>query len=209
MFAASKAVARRVHDVRFASRYLMGNGIDISGGNDPVSQFREVFPGMREVHVWDPQVDGDAQFLANVPDASLDFVHSTHRLEHMHDPYEALRNWFRVLRPEGHLVCMVPDEDLYEQGRFPSTFNADHKWTFTMWKQRSWSPKSINVFDLIGTLGEAAQPMKVEMLDATFRYQLLRCDQTETPIAEAGIEFVIRKRPVHEIAARGRLPQNA
>jgi hypothetical protein len=42
-----------------------------------------------------------------------------------------------VLKPGGHLVCLVPDEDLYEQGMFPSTFNDDHKRTLTIAKKKS------------------------------------------------------------------------
>jgi hypothetical protein len=95
---------------------------------------------------------------------------------------------------------------LYEQGRFPSTFNDDHKWTFTLWKAQSWSSHTINLFNLLQTLGPGAQPLKAELLDATFRYQLPRGDQTMTPVAESAIEFIVRKRPASEIAAHGRFP---
>ncbi|RZT38472.1 methyltransferase domain-containing protein [Cupriavidus agavae] len=200
---ASKAIARRIHDVRFATRYFVGDGIDIGAGNDPVSLYAELFPGMRSLRAWDLP-DGDAQLLAGVADESFDFVHSSHCLEHLRDPREALRHWFRVLKPGGHLICMVPDEDLYEQGRFPSTFNDDHKWTFTLWKARSWSARTINLFDLLQTLGAAAQPIKAELLDASFRFRLPRQDQTRTAIGESAIEFIVRKRPADEIAAGGR-----
>lgn len=200
---ASKAISRRLHDVRFATRYFIGSGIDIGAGNDPVSLYGEFFPGMRELRAWDLP-DGDAQMLADVADESFDFVHSSHCLEHMRDPHEALYNWFRVLKPGGHLVCMVPDEDLYEQGRFPSTFNSDHKWTFTLWKPRSWSARTVNLFELLQTLGASAQPLKVELLDATFRYQWPRYDQTQTPVGEAAVEFIVRKRLEEEITSCGR-----
>ncbi|MDR0242158.1 MAG: class I SAM-dependent methyltransferase [Burkholderia sp.] len=203
---ASKAIARRLHDVRFATRYFVGDGIDVGAGDDSIAQYREFFPGMRSVRDWD-RPDGDAQRLAGVPDESFDFVHASHCLEHMRDPVEALHNWFRVLKPGGHLICMVPDEDLYEQGQFPSTFNDDHKWTFTLWKAQSWSARSLNLFDLLQQLGPCAQPLKAELLDATFRFRLPRSDQTLTPVGEAGIEFVIRKRPPQEVAMHGRLPE--
>jgi ubiquinone/menaquinone biosynthesis C-methylase UbiE len=124
---------------------------------------------MRSLRAWD-MPDGDAQLLAGVRDESFDFVHSSHCLEHMRNPAEALHNWFRVLKPNGHLICMVPDEDLYEQGHFPSAFNADHKWTFTLWKAQSWSSQSINLFDLLRTSGPRMQPLKVVLLDTTFRF---------------------------------------
>ncbi len=202
---ASKSMMRRLHDSRFATRYFVGEGIDIGAGNDPMSLYREFFPGMRGVRAWDLP-DGDAQLLAGVADESLDFVHSSHCLEHMRDPAQALQHWFRVLKPGGHLVCVVPDEDLYEQGQFPSTFNSDHKWTFTLWKASSWCDKSVNLFDLLPRLGAAAQPLKVELVDTSFRYQLPRFDQTLTPVGESAIELVLRKRPAAEVAARGRLP---
>ncbi|HEV3106461.1 MAG TPA: class I SAM-dependent methyltransferase [Trinickia sp.] len=203
---ASKAIARRLHDVRFASRYFVGSGIDIGAGNDSIAQYAEFFPGMRSLRNWD-MPDGDAQLLKGIADESFHFVHSSHCLEHMRDPEEALRNWFRVLKPNGHLVCTVPDEDMYEQGRFPSTFNDDHKWTFSIWKAQSWSARAINLFDLLQTLGASAQTLKVELLDATYRYQLPRLDQTLTQIGESAIEFIVRKRPAIEIAAHGRLPK--
>ena len=159
---ASKAMTRRLHDVRYASRYFVGNGIDIGAGNDSIGLYAEWFPGMRQVRAWDLP-DGDAQLLQSVADESLDFVHSSHCLEHMRDPVEALRHWFRVLKPGGHLVCVVPDEDLYEQGVFPSTFNSDHKWTFSLWKAASWSaaptigrPRASSVARIHGTCAVSA-----------------------------------------------------
>ena len=70
---------------------------------------------MSSIRTWDWE-DGDAQFLASVADASLDFVHSSHCLEHLVDPAEGLNNWVRVVREGGYVIVTVPDEDLYEQG---------------------------------------------------------------------------------------------
>lgn len=203
---ASKSMMRRLHDSRFATRYFVGAGIDIGAGSDPMSLYREFFPGMRDVRAWDLP-DGDAQLLAGVAAESLDFVHSSHCLEHMRDPVQALQNWFRVLKPGGHMVCVVPDEDLYEQGQFPSSFNADHKWTFSLWKAASWSQKSVNLFELLPRLGAAAQVLKLELLDASFRYALPRFDQTCTPVGECAIEIVVRKHTAGELNAAGRLPE--
>jgi SAM-dependent methyltransferase len=119
-------------------------------------------------------------------------------------PIEGLRNWVRVVRPGGYVIVTVPDEDLYEQGVFPSIFNCDHRWTFTILKQRSWSKSSLNVVDIISELGECIELVRLEQLSATYRFDLPRYDQTLTPIGECGIEFVIRKRPEAEIAAGGR-----
>jgi hypothetical protein len=117
---------------------------------------------------------------------------------------EGLKNWLRVTKPDGYVIFALPEEDLYEQGVFPSTFNRDHKNTFTMLKSRSWSSRSINVVDMVRQIGPAAAIEKIELLDETYRYGLPRFDQTLTPVGESGIEVVIRKRSEAEIAAGAR-----
>jgi len=199
----SKSISRRLADANFINRYFVGNGLDIGGKPDPLSLYRELFCQMRSVRTWDWE-DGDAQFLASAKDGEFDFVHSSHCLEHLVDPHEGIRSWLRVVRPGGYLVVTVPDEDLYEQGVFPSTFNRDHKWTFTIFKTRSWSGRSVNVIDLVRELGEGAELVRVEQLSSTYRFDLPRYDQTLTPVGECGIEFVLRKRPASEIAVAGR-----
>lgn len=44
---------------------------------------------------------------------SFDFVFSSHLLEHISDYKAALREWWRLIRPEGHLVLYLPHKDLY------------------------------------------------------------------------------------------------
>ena len=187
----SKSVLRRLHDSRFVSRYFVGSGIDIGCGKDSIGRYSDIFPFMGKVVPWDIS-DGDAQMMASVPDNSYDFVHSSHCLEHLVDPYEGLRNWFRILKPNGHIIVTIPDEDLYERGVFPSRSNFDHKCTFTIYKKESWSPKSINVMDLIKNL-ENVEIIKIELLDATFCKAFGDIDQT-LGIGECAIEFILRKK---------------
>ena len=193
----SKSIQRRMHDSNFFRRYFVGHGVDIGGKPDPLSLYAEFFPLLKSVKTWDLE-DGDAQFMASVSDDSLDFISSSHCLEHLHDPIEALRNWVRIVRPGGYIVFLIPDEDLFEQGTFPSTFNLDHKWTFTIWKETSWSQRSVNVVDLIRSVGPAARVEKIELLTASYRFDLPRYDQTMTPVGEAAIEIVIRKADLAE-----------
>ena len=191
MHECSKAVARRLHDARFATRWFIGDGIDVGAGGDSLGNYREFFPGMRTCRAWDLP-DGDAQLLEGVADESLDFVHSSHCL--------------RVLEPGGDLVVIVPDEDLHEQGVFPSTFNTDHKWTFTIAKFASWSPRSVNVTDLMNGVSDRVGTVKIELLDASYRFAgIPRMDQTLTPVAESAIEIVARKWTADDLALRGRI----
>jgi ubiquinone/menaquinone biosynthesis C-methylase UbiE len=147
---------------------------------------------MRDCRPWDIE-DGDAQLMEGVADNSLDFVHSSHCLEHMKDPHAALENWLRILKPGGYLVCIIPEEDMYEMGVFPSMWNEDHKCTFAVHKTESWSSGSINVLSMLTQTKAKISIHKVELLDATYRYHLDDIDQTSTPIGECAIEFIVRK----------------
>ena len=189
------SIARRLADSRFATRWFCGNGIDVGGGGDSLALYKEFFPLANNIFVYD-QEHGDAQNLANVLDESFDFLYSSHCLEHMRDAREALNNWLRVIKPGGHLVVQVPDEDLYEQGQWPSVFNPDHKICFTIAKEKSWSPVSVNLLDLLGDFRDTAEILSLQVLDHGYRYKSLShgIDQTRTPIAECAIEFVLRKR---------------
>jgi SAM-dependent methyltransferase len=185
----SKSIPRRMGDSNFVRRYFVGRGVDIGGKPDPLGLYAEFFPLMTDVRVWDLE-DGDAQFMEGVEDNFFDFVHSSHCLEHLNDPAEGLRNWLRVIKPGGYIVALVPDEDLYEQGVFPSTYN--------------WSPRSVNLLSLLGNLGPEARVEKVELLTASYRFGLPRFDQTSTPVGECAIEFVVRKATEAEVRLGGR-----
>ncbi len=201
----SKSIQRRLGDSRFVTRYFRGKGIDIGGRPDPLALYRELFSRIEGIRTWDIE-DGSAQCMEGVADDSFDFVHSSHCLEHLDDPCEGLKSWLRILKPGGYLVVLVPDEDLYEQGVFPGTFNRDHRWTFTICKASSWSTRSLNLLDLVRELGPEAEVHRIELLDETYRYELPRYDQTLTPIGESGIELVLRKRQSEELERGGRLP---
>jgi len=198
----SKSIARRRAIPRFLTDYFVGCGVDIGGKPDPLLLYSELFPLITDVRIWDLE-DGDAQFMENVADSTFDFVHSSHCLEHLVDPFVGIQNWFRILKDGGHLIITIPDEDLYEQGVWPSTYNLDHKWTFSINKENSWSPKSVNVFELISSLGDKVEVKKIEILDSGYRYSLPRYDQTSTPIGESAIEIILRKRTNVEFKNRG------
>ena len=190
----SKAAKRRFADGAFHLRYFAGHGLDVGGKPDPLGRYVGAFARLQSCRTWDLE-DGDAQFLAGVPDDSLDFVHSSHCLEHLRDPREGLSNWVRVVRPGGYVVVTVPDEDLYEQGGWPSRFNPDHKWTFTVYKRASWSPRSVNVLGLVGSLAPRAAVERVVLHRDFFddAPAAVGRDQTRTLVAECAIEFVLRK----------------
>jgi SAM-dependent methyltransferase len=189
----SKSIARRLHTPGFVTHYFVGRGIYVGSGNDSLGRYGRLFPLIQSITDFDLP-DGDAQDLAKHADASFDFLHSSHCLEHVREPVTALRNWCRVVRKFGHIIVLVPDEDMYEQGIWPSTFNNDHKHTFTICKQKSWSPVSINVTDLLHQVADLAEPVRIEQLHMTFQRGIGRVDQTKNPVSECAIEFVLRRK---------------
>ena len=202
----SKAIIRRMHDMRFVNTYFKGKGVDIGCGPDPLSKFQQQFPLMTELKPWD-LADGDAQLMASVADNTYDFVHSSHCLEHLHDPYEAFDNWIRITKPGGYVITTIPDEDLYEQGVWPSNHNPDHKTSWAISKDDSWSPVSINVLEFLYQYKDRIEVLKVELQNSTFIYDIQRVDQTYHHIAECAIEFIVRKKTQTEIDRKGRLPK--
>jgi ADP-heptose:LPS heptosyltransferase/predicted SAM-dependent methyltransferase len=61
--------------------------------------------------------------------ASMDFVFSSHCLEHVKDYKSALREWWRVVKPGGYLCLYLPHKDLYPNIGTEGA-NPDHKHDF-------------------------------------------------------------------------------
>ncbi|WIM05075.1 MAG: class I SAM-dependent methyltransferase [Candidatus Nitricoxidivorans perseverans] len=130
----------------FFTRYLSGSVLDIGCGDDPV------VPHARPFDVEHGDANSILEFLS--PE-SFDTVNSSHCLEHMRDVPRALREWWRLVRPGGFMILVVPHEDLYEQGFWPSLHNRDHKATFRIGGDSSWSPVSRDLAGLVKGLDDA------------------------------------------------------
>jgi len=127
----------------FSEQYFSGSVLDIGAGKDLVCPHAIGFD----------LEDGDANLLDNYfQPESFDTVHSSHSLEHMYDPVNAITRWWKLVKKGGYLIIVVPDEDLYEQGIWPSIFNRDHKSTFRLNKAESWSPVSYDIEKLCSSL---------------------------------------------------------
>ena len=189
----SKANRRRLMESSFWGRVFQGRGIDVGAGDDPFDA--SLWSDVVEVESFDRQ-HGDANvILRHRREWTYDFVHSSNCLEHMKAPKLAFQQWFSLLKEGGYLVITVPDEDLYEQGHWPSKWNGDHKWTFTILKQSSWSPKSVNVFGLLNGLRDC-RVVRVAVVDTGYDYEdKSGRDQTLMEDgAEAFIEIVVQKK---------------
>lgn len=112
----------------FFARYMYGQGIDIGyRGTDSTAE--TILPGAQGVDIGTPGYDG---FLLPYKSDTLDYVYSSHCLEHLEAPIASIREWFRVVKPHGHLVIVVPHQYLYEKrSELPSRWNRDHKTFYT------------------------------------------------------------------------------
>lgn len=169
----------RIRSKEFFTKYLSGKVIDIGAGEDLVTPTAERF----DIE------DGDANYITQYRKTeNYDAVHSSHCLEHMFNPVNALNEWWLLVKPGGYLILVVPDEDLYEQGNWPSLFHGDHKNTFRLNKNKSWSPVSFEVVELVKNLPDV-QIISAEIQDKFYDYQL----KTSYPAKYKHIPFLLKE----------------
>lgn len=78
-----------------AAHFCKGHGVDVGGGRWPL-------PGAIP---WDRS---DGNVATDLPLALLDYVFSSHCLEHLENPIAALEHWKTRLRPGGVLCLYLP-----------------------------------------------------------------------------------------------------
>jgi SAM-dependent methyltransferase len=188
----TKSIVRRGFDRRFATRWFVGDGIDIGFGDDRIAKFIAFFPLIRSVHSWN-KTDDFATYLTEFADESYDFVHSDRALASTLNPYTALRNWIRICKRGGYLVITLNDEDIRQDTRLYAAHNANVNWTFTIAKARSVSSKSTNVIDLLARFISEIEIIKIELLDAEYIYPEYLYHAING-ISESAIELVLRRR---------------
>jgi len=169
-------------------RALSGRGLDIGCGDDPVR------PDVQRFDVEQGDANRITSFITELE--SFDYVFSSHCLEHMHDPRSAIAGWWELVKPGGTLMVIVPDEDLYEQGYWPSLFNPDHKATFTISKRKSWSPVSCNLSELAEALPDA-QPCSIRLQSAGYDPRYLAPAAWPRPAARLAVR--VRNRLVKRV----------
>lgn len=109
-----------------AARYLKGEGLEIGAMHCPVA----VPPGVKVIYAdykskeesirKHPELDPshmvnvdlimNGETLDEIPESSLGFVIANHMLEHCEDFVRVLKNFYRVLKPEGILFIALPDK---------------------------------------------------------------------------------------------------
>lgn len=120
--------------------YIVGpaSGLEVAGLHNPwpvprgtqviqldlfdTVELRKQYPEMCHKPFVDVQVLGDAQTLACIPSSTMDFVLSSHVIEHVPGVIEALTHWMRVLKTGKHLLMAVPlSHNQIDKDRVPTT----------------------------------------------------------------------------------------
>lgn len=157
-------------------KFFTGVGIDIGPGDYPLP--------VRGVVEFDKRKGFDAHDLSMYANFHFDFVYSSHCLEHLENPYVAIREWWRVLKHGGHMCIVVPEFALYEKRNIPSKYNKDHK---TYWTLKSLYQRVVHESGIHGY-----QVMRLQVNDNGFDYSDKKNDQT-TCGAQAEVEIVVKK----------------
>lgn len=107
----------------FFQKYMSGQGLDIGYKGYLNRHVNPILPTAKGLTLDD--YDGINLPFAN---QSQDYIYSSHVLEHISNRYEVIKDWFRVLKSGGFIICVVPSKLLYEKKEhLPSRFNEDHK----------------------------------------------------------------------------------
>jgi SAM-dependent methyltransferase len=123
---------KRRTDLGYFDTILVGKGLDIGAGDDPITPDCDIFEKSLPDNGTPPPGHkifiGDAHRTEGIDVETYDFVYASHVLEHLDNPICAIQRWFEVLRHGGYLFITVPHRDYYERSRtLPSRWNADHK----------------------------------------------------------------------------------
>ena len=95
----------------FVSAYLTGKGVEIGAFKTPIPGIRPTYVDRFGEYAGEPTLAeyyGDACELP-FEDDSLDFIATSHVLEHVANPLAALKEWHRALRHGGIVYMVVPD----------------------------------------------------------------------------------------------------
>ena len=182
----SKSKPRRLAE-GFFDKYVKGKIIDIGVGR--IDTYDGADPLTDTCDTWDKD-NGDAHFMHGVEDNSYDTVYCSHLIEHLENPNEALRNWFRILKKGGYLIIAAPDRDSYERKKtLPSKWNADHKFFLTL--KESEPP---HTFSLISIVASALKDERYEIAECKTINTCTNMDRpNEHGDGEYQLEVIIKK----------------
>lgn len=121
----------------------MGDGIDIGFGGDPIVSHAICMDMPNRYASYESHVQhlhGDARDLHWFSSNALDWLYSSHVLEDFENTAAVLNEWIRVVKPGGHIVLYLPDEQTYrehcrKQGKPPNEHHIHDNFSLDSVKQ--------------------------------------------------------------------------
>ncbi len=123
-------------DPEIVAKYCKGSGIEVGGASHRTFYFHAINVDISD-HISAEDIYAKAQLQLensvkkvdiiasgdNIPlaDGSVDFVFSSHVLEHFFDPVSALDEWLRLVKNNKYVVCIIPHKE--------RTFDRDRECT--------------------------------------------------------------------------------
>jgi predicted SAM-dependent methyltransferase len=115
-------------------KYCKGSGLDVGCGGLHTDRHHDtenkIHPLAIGVDLTQTNLVGKADNLYWFKDEVLDYIFSSHLLEHMPDMEKTLKEWLRVLKPGGYIVLYLPLQGYYPDVGQPGA-NSDHKHNLT------------------------------------------------------------------------------
>lgn len=127
---------RKTRDSKIINKYLKGlKGIEVGGSANAnfavdaiqvnifdTDEFIESMSSVSKYGYYNQKVD----LLSNgddlpFKDNSIDFVLSSHTLEHFYDPIKTLKEWYRVIKKGGYIIAVLPHKDRTSDKSRPRT----------------------------------------------------------------------------------------
>ncbi|MCJ7444371.1 MAG: class I SAM-dependent methyltransferase [Methanotrichaceae archaeon] len=109
-----------------SQKYIHGNGLEIGALHNPltlpsdakalyvdrlpVEALRKQYPELDAYRLVNTDIIDDGETLARISNSSQDFLIENHFLEHCQDPFRAVENAIRVLKPGGVYYVALPDK---------------------------------------------------------------------------------------------------
>lgn len=137
---------RRAQDPAFLHGYFSGVGLDMGAGNDPVSDYANLFPAIEQLIAWNVN-ERDVVHMDDAPADVFDFIHSD-CLGRFTNPAQVLARWLELIKPGGYLILTLPVDPRAENG-LPHGLDAGHERTFTLDRPDVAVAGSTNVLDLV------------------------------------------------------------
>jgi ADP-heptose:LPS heptosyltransferase/predicted SAM-dependent methyltransferase len=109
--------------------YLRGRGLDLGAGDFKILPHAISVDNMNHAQFGftvRPDVMCDVSKMDVFGSQSMDWVYSSHTLEHVEDMEIALKEWWRLVKPNGFLILYLPHKDFYPHMGQPGA-NPDHK----------------------------------------------------------------------------------